>query len=49
VTFVEVVVDSPSGQQALDLGGGIAAVIVALTIFLRLGGHASKSGSSPPD
>jgi uncharacterized membrane protein YqhA len=49
VTFVEVVVDSPSGQQALDLGGGIAAVIVALTIFLRLGGHPSKSGSGPPD
>jgi uncharacterized membrane protein YqhA len=49
VTFVEVVVDSPSGQQVLDLGGGIAAVIVALTIFLRLGGHASQSGSSPPD
>jgi uncharacterized membrane protein YqhA len=49
VTFVEVVVDSPSGQHALDLGGGIAAVVVALTIFLRLGGHASKSGSGPPD
>jgi uncharacterized membrane protein YqhA len=49
VTFVEVVVDSPSGQQVLDLGGGIAAVVVALTIFLRLGGHASKSRSGPPD
>jgi uncharacterized membrane protein YqhA len=49
VTFVEVVVDSPSGQQVLDLGGGIAAVVVALTIFLRLGGHASQGGSSPPD
>jgi uncharacterized membrane protein YqhA len=49
ITFVEVVVDSPSGQHALDLGGGIAAVIVALTIFLRLGGHPSKNGSGPPD
>ena len=37
ITFVEVVVDSPSGQQVLDLGGGIAAVVVALTLFLRLG------------
>jgi uncharacterized membrane protein YqhA len=49
ITFVEVVVDSPSGNHALDLGGGIAAVIVALTIFLRLGGHPSKNGSGPPD
>ena len=47
VSFVEVVVDSPSGQQVLDLGGGIAAVVVALTVFLRLGGHGSKSGSDP--
>jgi uncharacterized membrane protein YqhA len=37
ITFVEVVVDSPSGQQVLDLGGGIAALVVALTLFLRLG------------
>jgi uncharacterized membrane protein YqhA len=39
VSFVELVVDSPNGQQALEAGGGIAAVIVALTVFLRLGGH----------
>jgi uncharacterized membrane protein YqhA len=39
VSFVEVVVDAPSGHQALDLGGGIALVVVALTVFLRLGGH----------
>ena len=37
VAFVEVVVDSPSGQQALQIGGGIAAVVVALTVFLRFG------------
>jgi uncharacterized membrane protein YqhA len=49
VTFVEVVVDSPSGEHVLELGGGIAAVVVALTIFLRLGGHATRSGSGPPD
>jgi hypothetical protein len=47
VSFVELVVDSPSGQQVLDLGGGIAAVVVALTVFLRLGGHGGKSGSDP--
>jgi uncharacterized membrane protein YqhA len=39
VSFVEVVVDGPSGRHALDLGTGIAVVIIALTIFLRLGGH----------
>lgn len=39
VSFVEVVVDGPSGRHALDLGTGIAVVIVALTIFLRLSGH----------
>jgi uncharacterized membrane protein YqhA len=39
VSFVEVVVDVPSGHQVVDLGGAIAAVIVALTIFLRLGSH----------
>jgi len=35
VSFAEVVVDSPSGDDALKLGGGVALVIVALTIFLR--------------
>lgn len=35
VSFVEAVVDSPSGHQVLDLGGGIALVIVSLTVFLR--------------
>lgn len=43
VSFVEVVVDQPSGDHVLDLGGGIALVIVALTVFLRLGGHGSDS------
>ncbi len=42
VSFVEVIVDSPDGRQALDLGGGIALMIVALTVFLRLGGHGSE-------
>jgi hypothetical protein len=39
VSFVEVVVDAPDGHQALQLGAGIAVVIVAITIFLRWGGH----------
>jgi uncharacterized membrane protein YqhA len=39
VTFVEVTVDSPNGLQALELGGGVALVIIALTIFTRLTGH----------
>jgi uncharacterized membrane protein YqhA len=44
VSFVEVVVDAPSGRQALELGGGVAVVIIALTIFLRLSGHGGESG-----
>ena len=39
VSFAEVVVDSPGGLHALELGGGIALVIAALTIFLRVSGH----------
>ena len=42
VSFVEVIVDNPDGRQALDLGAGIALVIVALTVFLRLGGHGNE-------
>jgi uncharacterized membrane protein YqhA len=36
VTFVEVAVDLPSGLQLLELGGGVAVVIAALTFFLRV-------------
>ena len=39
VSFAEVVVDAPSGKTALELGAGIALVIAALTIFLRLTIH----------
>lgn len=39
VTFVEVIVDAPTGRQALQLGIGIASVIIALTVFLRFSGH----------
>ena len=39
VSFVEVVVDTPDGHQVLQLGAGIGAVIVALTVFLRWSVH----------
>ena len=42
VSFVEVVVDAPSGHEALDLGSGIAVVIIALTVFVRLGSHGGE-------
>jgi uncharacterized membrane protein YqhA len=45
VSFVEVVVDAPNGRKVLDLGTGIALVIVALTIFLRFGNHGGEGGS----
>jgi uncharacterized membrane protein YqhA len=44
VTFVEVIVDAPTGRQALQLGIGIASVIVALTIFQRFSGHGNGGG-----
>ena len=37
VSFVEVVVDAPSGREVLELGAGIAAVVLAVTVFLRFG------------
>jgi len=39
VSFVEVVVDAPTGRQALELGTGVAVVIIALTVFVRLGSY----------
>jgi uncharacterized membrane protein YqhA len=39
VTFVELVVDADKGLRILELGGGVAIVILALTAFLRLTGH----------
>ncbi len=39
VSFVEAVVDAESGLQVLELGGGIAAVILALTLFLKVSGQ----------
>jgi uncharacterized membrane protein YqhA len=43
VGFVEIALDYPNGQQVLELGGGVASVIVALTIFLRLTGRANEA------
>jgi uncharacterized membrane protein YqhA len=44
VSFVEMAVDSTDGRLVLELGGGIALVIVALAIYIRLTGHgADKS------
>ena len=40
VSFVETAVDSPDGRQLLELGGGVALVILALTVFMRLTSHA---------
>ena len=37
VSFVEVVVDLGSGLEVLEVGGGIALVIGALTLFVRFG------------
>jgi uncharacterized membrane protein YqhA len=48
VSFVEVVVDESSGRQVLDLGGGIAAVLVALTVFLRLSSHGNDNPGAGP-
>jgi uncharacterized protein (TIGR00645 family) len=39
VTFVEMAVDASNGKEVLELGGGIALVIIALTAFLKLTGH----------
>jgi uncharacterized membrane protein YqhA len=41
VTFVELVVDAQGGLQILETGGGVAVVILAVTAFLRLTGHAN--------
>lgn len=38
VSFAEFLVDAHGGLDTLELGGGVAAVIAALTLFLRYGG-----------
>jgi uncharacterized membrane protein YqhA len=43
VSFAEVVVDAPNAQMALELGAGVALVIVALTFFLRFSMHGNDS------
>jgi len=39
VTFTEEAVGSPNPLQLLEFGGGITAVIIALTVFQRWGSH----------
>jgi uncharacterized membrane protein YqhA len=39
VSFAEEALDSSNGLQVLELGGGFALAIIALTVFLRLAGH----------
>jgi uncharacterized membrane protein YqhA len=41
VTFVELAVDAENGLNILEIGGGVALVILAVTVFLRLTGHAN--------
>jgi uncharacterized membrane protein YqhA len=41
VSFVELAVDAESGLKTLEIGGGVALVIIAVTAFLRLTGHAN--------
>jgi uncharacterized membrane protein YqhA len=41
VSFVELAVDEDNGLRVLELGGGVAIVIIALTAFLRLTSHVS--------
>ena len=42
VSFIEPLVDSNSSVQVLEYGGAVAVVIVALTVFLRFGGHGGE-------
>ncbi|HUZ27175.1 MAG TPA: YqhA family protein [Streptosporangiaceae bacterium] len=48
VGFVELALDNQNGLQVLELGGGVALVILALTAFLRLTGHGLDKISSRP-
>jgi uncharacterized membrane protein YqhA len=39
VSFVELAVDVGGGLEILEAGGGVAVVILALTVFLQMTGH----------
>jgi uncharacterized membrane protein YqhA len=39
VSFVELAVDAEGGLEVLEAGGGVAVVILALTVFLRMTEH----------
>lgn len=42
VGFAETALDSSNDMQVLELGGGVALVIIALTAFIRLVGHSDN-------
>jgi uncharacterized membrane protein YqhA len=42
VSFVELAVDADDGLFVLELGGGVAVVILALTVFLKFTGHGTN-------
>lgn len=47
VTFVDVVVDFQQGAAVLYLGGAVALVVGALTVYLRFGTASARPGSPP--
>ena len=48
VSFVELVVDFPPGIQVLEVGAGIGAVVISLTIYLRLAVEGGRGAGPPP-
>lgn len=47
VSFAELVVDVANSRQILEVGGGVAVVVTALTVFLRYGSQ-ERGDRSPP-
>lgn len=44
VSFAQAVVDFDNSREILEVGGGIALVVGALTVFLRFGSHGGSRG-----
>lgn len=42
VTFVQAVIDFRDARSVLESGAGIAVFIVALTVYIRFGGHSNR-------
>jgi uncharacterized membrane protein YqhA len=49
VTFAEEAVGAPDALHLLEFGGGITAVIIALTVFQRWSGHNDSGSGRVPD